>query len=214
MKVYIIRHGETEWNRLWQLQGSADNPLNASGLREAMAASLYLRDIPFDHAYSSPLMRAKETCRIILRDRTCPIQVLDSITELDYGVYEGDDIKWIQTDEAHPVHWFFCQPERYVPINGGESLDHLQERCAAFVHDSLLPLEDTCRHLLVTAHGALIKGLMQYLGGRGNETFWEGNPSGNCAMTVLDCTDGVLSVECEGKDIVSEVDLKKNFIYL
>ena len=71
-----------------------------------------------------------------------------------------------------------------------------------------------CTSVIVTAHGALIKGLMQYLGGRGNETFWEGNPSGNCAMTVLDCTDGVLSVECEGKDIVSEVDLKKNFIYL
>ena len=47
-----------------------------------------------------------------------------------------------------------------------------------------------------------------------DETFWEGNPSGNCAMTVLDCTDGVLSVECEGKDIVSEVDLKKNHIFM
>ena len=214
MKVYVIRHGETEWNRTGQLQGSADNPLNASGLREAMAASLYLKSIPFDHVYSSPLIRAKETCRIILRDRECPVRVLDSITELDYGVYEGDDIRQIQTDETHPVHWFFCGPERYVPINGAESLEHLQERCGDFVNNSLLPLEGKCRHLLVTAHGAFIKGLMQYLEGRGKDSFWKGNPSGNCAMTVLDCTGGILTVECEGKDIVKETDLKSNFIYL
>ena len=214
MKVYIVRHGETEWNRLKKLQGSADNPLNASGLREAMAASLYLKEIPFDFAYMSPLIRTKETCRIILRDRKCGVRTLDIITELDYGICEGDDIGWILADEGHPVHNFFLSPGQYVPAEGGETLGHLQERCAAFVSGNILPMEEMCRNLLVVTHGAFIKGLMRYLEGRGEETFWSGRESGNCALTKLDCTDGVLTVESEGQDIIKEVNLQENNIYL
>ena len=71
MKLYIVRHGQTDWNNLGLNQGWSDTPLNALGQFQALKARDALRDVRFDIAYSSPLQRAAKTCQIIL-GRTIP----------------------------------------------------------------------------------------------------------------------------------------------
>ncbi len=213
MKVYLIRHGETEWNCTYKMQGAADNPLNANGLRQAMAVSLYCKEIPFDHAYSSPLIRAMETCRIMIRDRECPMEVLDCITEMDYGAYEGSDIRRVMTDESEPMHDFLCRPERFTPPEGAESLDHVVQRGQKFVKEWLIPNEDKYQHLLVATHGAFMRGMLEYVESADRTAFWSSQFE-NCSMTVLDCTGGKITVEKVGEDLLSKVPLLENNIYL
>ena len=73
MKLYIIRHGQTDWNLARKLQGCTDIPLNEHGRYVAELTREGLKDVPFDVAFTSPLSRAKETAEIILKDRNIPI---------------------------------------------------------------------------------------------------------------------------------------------
>lgn len=69
LKLYLIRHGETDWNKEFKIQGSSDIELNEYGRELAFITREGLRHIPFDIAYTSPLKRAKETAEIILGGR-------------------------------------------------------------------------------------------------------------------------------------------------
>ena len=73
MKIYLIRHGETDWNLEQRLQGAMDIPLNENGIELARETARGLRDVPFDVIYTSPLRRARQTAEIIRGDREIPL---------------------------------------------------------------------------------------------------------------------------------------------
>ena len=74
MKIYLVRHGETEWNKEYRLQGQADTRLNDYGRELAVITAEALNDIPFDVIYHSPLCRAEETAVILKSDRDIDIR--------------------------------------------------------------------------------------------------------------------------------------------
>ena len=73
MKIYLIRHGETDWNLEQRLQGATDIPLNENGLELARETAKGLQDVPFDVVYTSPLTRARQTAEIIRGHRNIPL---------------------------------------------------------------------------------------------------------------------------------------------
>lgn len=73
MMLYIVRHGETDWNRLRRVQGHTDIPLNDYGRHLARETAEGMKDIQIDLAYTSPLRRAEETAEIILGSREIPL---------------------------------------------------------------------------------------------------------------------------------------------
>ena len=89
MKIYMMRHGETDWNIIKRLQGRSDIPLNEEGRRLARVTAEALADIPFTRIYTSPLLRAKETAMIIKGNRDIPVIEEERIQEISFGVYEG-----------------------------------------------------------------------------------------------------------------------------
>ena len=68
MKIYLVRHGETDWNQAGLLQGQTDIALNAQGLEQAREAAERLKEVPFEIAFCSPLIRAKRTAETIIGD--------------------------------------------------------------------------------------------------------------------------------------------------
>ena len=88
--IYIIRHGKTEMNKANVLQGRSNHPLNDEGILQAKTAADRLKDIHFDHVFSSPLTRAVQTAEIIAPHRTPIIE--ERLIEMDYGPYEGTDL--------------------------------------------------------------------------------------------------------------------------
>ncbi len=91
MKLYIVRHGITEWNALQKVQGSVDIPLAEEGIRLARLTGEALKDVHFDLCFSSPLQRAKQTAELILGERVSQVPVIPDkrIQEIDFGVLEG-----------------------------------------------------------------------------------------------------------------------------
>ncbi len=87
LRLYLVRHGETEWSLSRQYTGSTDIPLTAHGEDAARELGLRLRGIPFTHVLTSPLQRAQQTCT--LAGLTSVVEIEPDLAEWDYGDYEG-----------------------------------------------------------------------------------------------------------------------------
>ena len=108
MKLYVVRHGQTEWNALKKMQGSADIPLNERGKEQAQETKSNLENINFDIIICSPLIRARQTAEIINSDRNLDIIFDDRLRERNYGEFEGtikssfnyNDLKYIKAENV------------------------------------------------------------------------------------------------------------------
>ena len=90
MKIYLVRHGETEWNRTNRFQGISDISLNARGKAQAEALAQALKDEPIDVVYSSPLTRARETAQAIRQFHPSSRYFEEEgLKEMDLGDFEG-----------------------------------------------------------------------------------------------------------------------------
>ena len=88
MKIYLIRHGETDWNKERRLQGRKDIPLNENGVQVAKLTAESLSQVKFDKVYSSPLKRAFETATLVTAGQYT-IEKETRLLEIDFGVCEG-----------------------------------------------------------------------------------------------------------------------------
>lgn len=191
MKLYVIRHGETAWNRQRLLQGKSDIELNENGRRLAEVTAQGMKDIPFDLAFTSPLKRAKETAKIILAGRDIPVIEDERIAEISFGIFEGKPWRRTETfagDEN--MYRFFNHPDQYVPVEGAESIQKLARRTADFMRDvcSRPELED--KTILVSTHGAATRGLLNSLRDWELSDFWGTGVAPNCGVAVIESRQG------------------------
>ena len=93
MELYIVRHGETVWNKQWRLQGSTDIKLSENGIDMAKKTGYGMKNIDFKVAYSSPLSRAYDTAKIIVGNRNGPGRVNIFLTDRKY-------LRLIKTEKA------------------------------------------------------------------------------------------------------------------
>ncbi len=136
MKLYIIRHGETQWNHLLRLQGQTDIELNENGRLLAQVTARALQKVPFTKCYTSPLSRAKETARLVLGGRQIPLVEDPRIAEISFGAEESVRVKNEDGAIVVPRYYdFFRQPDRYVAPEGGESLEALLARTGDFLRE-------------------------------------------------------------------------------
>ena len=189
MKIYLVRHGETDWNQAGLLQGQTDIALNAQGLEQAREASERLKEVPFEIAFCSPLIRAKRTAETIIGDRKITLTTDERLRELNFGPWEGVDIRTIKDAASQP----FTNPGSYIPPEGAESFAQLYKRSGEFVDQVLLPLEGTYETVLVVAHGGVNRSILNPVLNIPVDDFWRMH-MGNCATAILDCTDGKLSM--------------------
>lgn len=180
MELYIIRHGETEWNKEKRLQGRSDIELNDYGIELAEITAEALKDVKFDMIYSSPLKRAYKTAEIIRRDRNVEILTDDRLKEMCFGEYEGK-ITGTLPDEF----WkFFDDPVNFRPANGGESYEDVVKRASSFIDEIVVPASEKYERMLIVAHGALNKALMITLNHQGIEDYWSGVFQKNCCVNI------------------------------
>ena len=198
MKVYLVRHGETEWNRRGKIQGQADIPLNEKGEDLAFLTGQKMKDIPFKRIYTSPLSRARRTAELISGQRGLPLMEDSRLLEISYGNREGQLLALIHRLPFLRLHRYFSHPSAYVPPKGGKTYDDLRKRCREFLEQELKPLEGQMDHVLVCGHGALIREMVCIIDGIAPDAFWKGPVQKNCAVTVLSLEQGVFQVMEEG----------------
>ena len=124
MELYIIRHGETDWNKEKRLQGRSDTELNEYGIELAEITGEALKDVHFDCIYSSPLKRAYKTAEIIRGQRNLEIITDERLREISFGVVEGVPM----SERPDGFQKFFTDPANYADqqsrgrISAGEIL--------------------------------------------------------------------------------------------
>lgn len=145
-EVWLIRHGETEWSRSGQHTGRTDIPLNRAGEIRAVELRERLAEHSFARVLSSPLCRAKETCRLAgFADLAV---VCDELREWDYGVYEGRTTSEIRRESRDWSVWSSPVPE-------GESIEQVAARARSVIGDVLKANGD----VVLFSHGHFLRVL-------------------------------------------------------
>ncbi len=189
MILYLVRHGETNWNRAGRLQGQTDIELNEKGREQAAKLRGKLAGVELDAAFSSSLTRARQTRQIILDGRNVPAWDEPLLKEMNFGQWEGDMLKEIRADKDHPLHDLFVRPGRYEAPQTAESFEDLYRRTWKFMNEKLRPLETAYGHVLIVAHGGAGRSILNPLAGVPVGRFWE-KPMGNCAVARIALENG------------------------
>ena len=183
-RIFLIRHGETNWNKEGRFQGQIDIPLNENGKDQARKTFEYLRNISFNKAFSSSMNRPYETAQIILQNKKdLKIKKIDSLVEISHGLWEGKLEAEIR--EKWPVllkNWHDKPEEVIMPE--GESIKDVSERSVKAFDKICLSQEANDLSLLV-AHDAVNKTLICNILGINYSNIWM-IKQGNGGITIID----------------------------
>jgi broad specificity phosphatase PhoE len=153
--IFLVRHGETTWNRQKRVMGRREIPLNRVGIAQAKRIALLIREIGVEAVYTSPLTRAMETARILASSESLPIKADTGLTEVAFGRWEGQLFKDIRKDKAYQR--FAARPlESAVP--GGETIVDVQNRGIKAIRRALD--EFPRARLLFVSHGDVIRAVL------------------------------------------------------
>lgn len=154
--LYIVRHGQTDWNNLNKIQGVADVPLNFHGYSQAYNIAKKIEPFRPTKIISSPLLRADETARIIGYQLLLRVEYDARLREYDFGNLTGRNRADIPPDTLKS---FFANPKHF----GAESFENAFARSAEF-----LKSVDYDKNILVVTHGGVINFMLCYLEDKNN----------------------------------------------
>lgn len=189
-RVILLRHGQTEWNRVERFRGRADLALDEVGLAQAEAAASYIAGWEPVALYSGPLRRTMMTAQALARRLTLPITPLEGLTDIDYGLWQG-----LSPEEAADR-----DPERYrqwletphlMRFPEGESLDQVRSRALAALDEVLARHRD--QTVVLVSHKVVCKVLLCAVLGLDNSHFWQVEQD-VCAINLLEARDRVPAV--------------------
>jgi broad specificity phosphatase PhoE len=157
-KIYLIRHGQTDFNLRGIVQGSGvDTSLNEKGREQALAFFQAYRDVPFDKIYTSALKRSVESVQHFI-DLGLPYEKLKALNEISWGKNEGQVITPDEDAYYHRMLSLWGQGKTDLRIDGGESPDEVAARQKpALAHVMSKPEEKT---ILICMHGRAIRILL------------------------------------------------------
>lgn len=191
-KIYFIRHGKTKWNRESRYQGShGDSPLLAESFQDIERLAGALAPVHFDHAYASPLKRARVTAETLIArlPRPVPLTIDPRLTEFNLGQMEGMHFAAVAEKWPGLLDRFRHHPDQYDPaVVGSESFPAVIDRVGAAVRDY-------CRQfpagtILVVSHGAALNAAINGLLGVPLAHLKDRGGLSNTSTTVLETADG------------------------
>ncbi len=164
-KLYIVRHGESEWNALGKWTGSTDVHATAKGIEHSAELGKKLADIHLDFSYTSQQIRTLETLEAVMNGSgklDLPHEAAHALNERDYGVYTGMNKNQIKDSIGEEA---FNELRRSwdSPVEGGESLEQVYQRVMPFYLRVILPRLRHGQNILVVAHGNSIRSLVKYI---------------------------------------------------
>lgn len=205
--LYLIRHGETEYNRRRIVQGRRiDARLNPTGLAQAEALAARFAATPLDAIYASTLVRAKQTAAAIAaRHPSVPVRHLRDLEEMSWGVYEGEPPSERVRGAFAAMYEAWGQGEFGIPVEGGESILDVQARGLRATR--AIMAEHPGETVAVVAHGRFLRvvlasllpeyGLarmheLEHANTCVNHLTWDGT---RCTARLLNCTAHLDAVE-------------------
>ena len=193
-RIFLIRHGETEWNALSKLQGTSNVQLSAVGIHQA---KLLADHAPFHNAdaiYSSDLIRARATAEILAQRFKLKPHVMLDLREASFGDWEGQSIRSLAENMDSDFEKFFNAPELCHPPHGETFFD-----CQARIVDAIKKIiaenkSPGDKRIIVISHGAAIRLFLCWVLGMPIRKMWA-IAQFNMALNVLRVDDGAFTIE-------------------
>jgi broad specificity phosphatase PhoE len=184
-RIILVRHGETEWNRVERFRGQIDIELNDTGHRQAEAVASRLCKRKIDALYSSPLKRAVQTAEPIADACGLEVQALEGLNDIDYGLWAGlspDDV----ASTYGALYQAWLDTPHLVEFPDGESLDHVRSRAWEALKQVCLPYEG--QTMVLVSHVVVNRVLISAFLGLSNASFWRIGQD-NAAINIFKVQD-------------------------
>ena len=193
--IYLVRHGQTDWNKQGRVQGVQDIPLNMNGIKQAMDNRDLYKGHHFTHVFTSPLQRAEKTAKIITsKAKVDHFEVADELIEYDFGLRDGttieEDARELEANSrrAHPVDYH------------EEDEEHFVKRIAKILIEAGMKEGNV---MLVT-HGAVISTILQMLLPKNQDQYIFLENNSVCCIDNKMTEDGNLVLTFNGANINPE----------
>jgi len=161
VNVLLVRHGTTDWIEVKKIQGATNSPLSEKGKHEAALTACALKAIDFDGIFCSPMGRTIETAEIISEEIGKTFTLIDTLHEMDFGIYEG---KTYFDTPVNAMQWWKKMgllARIFISQVTGESIRSVRYRAI----QSWNEIKEICPngHMLIISHGVILNYLIRYL---------------------------------------------------
>ena len=184
VRIMLVRHGETDWNRKEIFRGRLDVELNDNGREQARALAEATATFHIDAIYSSPLSRSLETAKRIAEAHNLEVKPARGFTDLHYGQWQGQKHKEVK-EEYPELYAKWHESPHLVQFPGGESLDDVLQRSFRDLREIIVSYED--QTVLIVSHRVVNKVLLCGIMRLGNSYFWHIRQS-NCCLNIFECS--------------------------
>ncbi len=182
MRIHLIRHGQTYWNKERRVQGQTESTLCEEGREQAAALRMVLNRFAIDKVYCSTSIRTRETAAILFAGRNIETEYCDALREILLGPWEG----FLQTEvqEKFPKSFndFWHLPHCFA-LDGAETFAQVQQRGMRELQRVVD--ESAGQDVAIISHGVLIKSILCHLEGRPLDRLWEPPVMHNCSHSIV-----------------------------
>jgi broad specificity phosphatase PhoE len=175
--IILVRHGQTEWNRVERFRGQIDVPLNETGHRQAQAIAHALAREPIKVIYASPLQRAQDTARPLAAQRGLPIHQLAGLLDINWGRWASLSLEEASQRDPEMYDLWDTQPHLAKPPEG-ETLAIMRERVVTALEQVVLAHSEET--VALVGHQVVNKVLLCAVLGLDNSHFWRIQQSNAC----------------------------------
>jgi broad specificity phosphatase PhoE len=176
--VYLVRHGQTPWNKDGIFRGRRDIPLSDVGRLQAKRTGKWLSTVSCDAVFTSPLSRSRETASIIADHVGCETEVSRGLTDIDFGSWEGKNTEQVASEYARSYEVYRYTPEQ-AAFPEGEALSACAERAIRTFHEiaTCRALDrghrgDSPHHRIIVTHRVILKLIVLGILGLSISQFW------------------------------------------
>ncbi|MGA3599315.1 histidine phosphatase family protein [Lysinibacillus agricola] len=189
---YLVRHGETMWNKEHRLQGWLDSPLSENGISNAKKLQEHLGGIEFAAAFSSSSGRAKETLQILVGDRQLPIYHADDLREIFLGDWQGKTVEDIIKTQRLDYELYTDYPAQFIATHT-ESFGAVTERAMYMLKEIADKFPE--ENVLIVSHAVTIKCVVNAILGRSINQLWSEPFIHGTSVTIIERSEHQLLVK-------------------
>ncbi|WP_195428979.1 histidine phosphatase family protein [Clostridium sp. D46t1_190503_E9] len=186
-KLYLTRHGETEWNEKGIMQGWGDSPLTELGIKQAEWLRDRMKDTHIDVIYASPIGRAYNTAKIVKGDRNIPLKANDGLKEIRIGGWEGLNQEEMKSLSEENYYNFWNVPSKYIPTGDGENFYEVKKRAFKAINEILE--KEKGKNILIVTHTITLKSYLCELEKRDIDTLWDPPFIKQTSLTEINFTE-------------------------
>lgn len=190
-KIFLIRHGETEWNKIGKLQGSSDVDLSPEGIRQARLLAEHAPFKSVDAIYSSDLTRALKTAEVLAEKFNLPVIKNSGLRETSFGTWEGRYLNDLAKENPQGFENFFTSPDKVRPPQGET---FLQSQARIMNALNAIIADNEGKNIIVVSHGAAIRLIICAALEIPISKMWA-IAQHNMALNILNFADEIFSVE-------------------